>query len=116
MCRLPEMQADILDRFRAMTEMGLGLVVASRESLKTVTQYIPGLSDKTSPLINVFQQLPLKPFTLQEAQQFIQAKGEQAGLSEQERAYVLKYARSGEAQIWIPEHLQLVGTLLFTDK
>jgi transcriptional regulator with XRE-family HTH domain len=116
MCQMPEMHADILDRFRAMTEMGLGLVVACRESLITVTENVPGLSDKTSPLINVFQQLRLKPFTRLEAQQFIQAKGEQAGLSEQERTYVLKYAGGSETQTWMPQHLQLVGTLLFTDK
>jgi hypothetical protein len=71
---------------------------------------------KTSPFFNVFSTLRLAPFDQEDAQQFAQEKSTQAGFTDREQAYLLKYARESDRQAWPPLRLQLVGELLLNDK
>lgn len=117
MYHMSEMTPDILDRLRAMTQIGLGLVITSSKPLDMLTHDAFDLTDTTSPFTNVFLQLRLKPFTAQEAQHFVRVKGAQAGFTDEECGYLLTYGRREKnVQSWPPLRLQLVGTLLLTDK
>jgi len=95
---------------RAMTQTGLSLVVASK------TPLIDFLGDygKTSGFFNIFEQLILKPFSSQEAEKFVQTKGEQAGLTDDEKRYLLHYGQE-KGNYW-PIRLQLAGKMLLEDK
>ncbi len=106
-----EFSIDFYTSLRAMTQMGLGLVVVSRSPLIDIV----GDNGKTSGFFNVFEQLTLEPFSLEEAQTFAQAKSVQAEFTDRERAYLLKYGQMGEDQ-WPPIHLELVGKMLLEDK
>lgn len=96
---------------RAITQVGLSLIVASKRPLIDI------VSDqiKTSPFFNVCEQLTLEPFNLKEAEEFVKIKGDQVGFTEQERKYLLKYGKQGEQQ-WSPLRPQLVGKMLQEDK
>lgn len=92
---------------RAMAHAGLGLVVASKSPLIEIVDDAIG----TSPFFNIFEQLTLEPFGRQEAETFIQKKGEQAGFTAREEEALLRYGQMQEEQ-WPPLRLQLVGKLL----
>ncbi len=95
---------------RALTQAGLGLIVASKKPLFDVI----GDPGTTSGFFNVFEQLTLKPFSLEEAELFAQMKSTQARFNEKERNYLLQYGRRlGED--W-PIRMQLVGKMLLEDK
>ncbi len=96
---------------RAITQVGLGLVVVSKNPLIDIVSE----NTKTSPFFNVFLQLKLEPFGVEDAEKFAQVKSAQAGFTDQERAYLLKYGQKGEQQ-WPPLRLQLVGDMLLEDK
>jgi serine/threonine protein kinase len=106
-----EFTLDFFTSLRAMTQIGLGLVVASRSPLIDIV----GDIGKTSGFFNVFEQLTLEPFSLEEAQAFVQAKGHQAGFTDHERNCLLKYGQVEKDQ-WPPIRLQLVGKMLLEDK
>ncbi len=95
--KLPDINPDLIDRLRALTQQGFGMVTTSKYSLDKVVRAMFGENNTISPLSNVFLQLPLKPFTEAEAQEFVQSKGKQA-------------------EDLLPRRLQLVGTLLHNDK
>lgn len=102
---------DFFNGLRAMTQAGLGLVVSSKRPLIDIV----GDYGKTSGFFNVFEQIALKPFSAEEAEEFIRAKALQAGFTDQIRARILKYGQKGEQQ-WPPLRLQLTGKLLMEDK
>jgi hypothetical protein len=96
---------------RAISSQGLGLVVASKRTLMNII----GNDGYTSGFFNIFEACILKPFDEKEAREFVQIKGDQAELSEQERNLLLTYGQQGEQQ-WHPLRLQLAGKLLLDDK
>jgi hypothetical protein len=98
---------DFFSGLRAIAHAGLGLVVASKSPLIGIVDDAVG----TSPFFNIFEQLTLEPFYRQEAETFIQVKGQQAGFSAREEAAMLRYGQIEEEQ-WPPLRLQLVGKLL----
>jgi hypothetical protein len=97
---------------RSITQSGLGMVVVSKDPLIDIASE----NLKTSPFFNVFVQLRLVPFNQEDAEQFAKEKSTQAGFTDQERAYLLKYAQMSNQQAWPPLRLQLVGELLLNDK
>jgi transcriptional regulator with XRE-family HTH domain len=101
-----------LDHLRAIAQIGLGLVVASRQPLIELVQ----ASDRTSPFFNICRQVTLKPFSRQEAGDFASQKSEQAAFNERECEFLLQVAREPDREAWFPLKLQLVGTLLYEDK
>jgi hypothetical protein len=96
---------------RAIAQIGLVLVVASKRSLIDLVSS----TLKTSPFFNIFEKLTLKPFSPREAEMFVNAKGNLAGFDTQERDHLLAYGQVGEKS-WPPARLQLVGTLLLEEK
>src|SRR5207249_6511816 len=97
---------------RAITQAGLTLVVASKYRLIDIVSD----SLKSSPFFNVFEQLTLNSFGPKEAQEFAKAKGNQAGFTELEQDYLLKFGREEGEQGWFPLRLQLAGKMLLEDK
>jgi serine/threonine protein kinase len=95
---------------RAMTQIGLCLIVASRIPL---IEFV-GDYGKTSGFFNVFEQLRVQPFSRKEAERFVEAKGSQAGLTDQERKRLLHFGNLN-GEYW-PIRLQLVGKMLLEDK
>ncbi len=95
---------------RAMAHKDLCLVVASKQPLIDIV----GDYGKTSGFFNVFKQCTLEPFSKKDAEGFVQSKGDQAHLTEQERQYLLRYGQVNGA-CW-PIRLQLVGEMLLEDK
>ena len=96
---------------RSIAGSGLVLVVASkRPPLDIINQEF-----QSSPFFNILEQITLKPFNEKEAEAFIQAKGDQAGFTAQEREY-FKFCARVDEQGWPPARLQLVGTLLLEEK
>lgn len=95
---------------RAMTQIGLCLVVASKIPL------IDFISDygKTSGFFNVFEQLMIRPFSKKDAERFLQSKGTRVGLTEQERELLLPFGLQ-DGEYW-PVRLQLAGKMLLEDK
>ncbi|SRR6266567_2164118 len=93
---------------RAMAESELVLIVASQHPLIDIVTSLP----KTSPFFNIFRTLTLRPFSNEEAEEFIRAKSSQAGFSDQEQERLSYYTREQR----LPIRFQLVGTLLLTDK
>jgi transcriptional regulator with XRE-family HTH domain len=114
-CKIPERCFETLEKLRALTQLGLCLVTASRYPIGRVIRETGSATD-TSPFDNVFMVFHLAPFSLQEAQEFIQIKGAEAELTEAEQEKVLHYARHKESEQWFPWKLQLAGTLLHNDK
>jgi hypothetical protein len=94
--------------------LGLCLVIASKTPLIDIV----GDIGKTSGFFNIFEQLTLKPFYSEEADEFINAKGAQAGFNEQERDYLRTSVReySPKGSQWPPLRLQIAGELLERDK
>ena len=106
-----------VEGLRAMAQDdGLVLITASKRPLVEV---IIDMIGETSPLFNIIRKITLEPFTESEAQEFVQDKSQQAGFSDQERAYFLKqatlYGPDGTQQ-WPPLRLQLVGQMLLDYK
>jgi len=95
---------------RALAHRDLCLVVASKQPLIDIV----GDNGKTSGFFNIFKQCTLEPFSKKEAEGFVQSKGDQAHLTEQERQDLLRYGQVDGA--WWPIRLQLVGEMLLEDK
>ncbi len=106
-----EFNLQFFEGLRAITEVGLALVVLSKEPLIDLVSE----STRTSPFFNVFLQLTLFPFDRTDAEQFVQRKGAQAQFTKQECAYLLACAQS-EREQFPPLRLQLVGETLFNEK
>jgi hypothetical protein len=106
-----EFDLDFFEGLRAITEIGLGLVVLSKRRLIEVVSE----KTRTSPFFNVFQELLLAPFDRADAERFWQEKGAQAQFTDQERAYALAYSRTDGDQ-FPPLRLQLVGDRLLSEK
>jgi len=109
--RHPEFDLQFFEGLRAITEIGLALIVLTKEPLIDVVSE----STRTSPFFNVFLQLTLLPFDRTDAEQFVQHKGAQAQFTRQECAYLLAYAQS-EREQFPPLRLQLVGETLLNEK
>ena len=113
----PGFDKNFITGLRAIAEDdGLVLITASRHSLHTTIQDMTG---DTSPLFNIMQELTLRPFNEQEARDFVEQKGRQAGFSQEEQRFLLSSAASVQPdgkQGWPPLRLQLAGQLLFTEK
>ncbi len=92
----------------------LCLVVASKTPLIDIV----GDIGKTSGFFNIFEQLTLKPFNTKEADEFINAKGKQAGFGDQERDYLRANGREYglKGPQWPPLRLQIAGVMLERDK
>lgn len=101
-----------LEHLRAIAQAGLGLVVASQQELNETVE----APMRTSPFFNIFRRMILKPFTWQEAEEFVRVKADEAGFSDEERAALLSYSKEKEKDVWFPLRMQLVGSLLFEDK
>ncbi len=112
---LSNRQEFTLDFFRALRAMAhmfrLVLVVVSKQPLSVVV----GKDVETSGFFNIFEQLTLKPFHIEEAREFIETKGVQAGFSPQEQDLLWHYGQEHE-QEWPPLRLQLVGKLLLEER
>jgi serine/threonine protein kinase len=106
-----EFAFDFFASLRGMTQIALSLVVASKSPLIDIV----GEAGMTSNFSNVFEQLLLEAFTLEDAQEFVEVKGKQAGFTTKERDTLLHYGKINEGQ-WSPLRLQLVGELLHGDK
>ncbi len=107
-----EFTLDFYRALRAMTQkFDLALVVVSRSPLSQVI----GRDGETSGFFNIFEMCMLEPFGVQEAREFIQAKGQQANFGRLEYACMWKYGEISE-QKWPPLRLQLVGKLLLGEK
>lgn len=96
---------------RAMAQVGLCLVVASRRPLIDLV----GDYGHTSGFFNIFEQLRLESFDSEDAGEFVAAKSALAGFTAQEQAMLLRYAQT-EDGLWPPIRLQLVGKMLLEDK
>jgi hypothetical protein len=95
---------------RALTQIGLCLVVASKKPLIDIV----GENGHTSGFFNVFEQLTLKPFNQQEAEAFVGTKSKQAGFTEEEGKNLLLFGQ--DAGQYYPMRLQLAGKMLLEDK
>jgi transcriptional regulator with XRE-family HTH domain len=103
---------DFYEGLRSMCSapgLSLVLVLASQEPLHLLTR----LHAHGSPFFNIFERIPLKPFTYSETEQFITEKSQAAGFMPQERDYLWEYGkRTQEEQVWWPLRLQLAGKIL----
>jgi transcriptional regulator with XRE-family HTH domain len=106
-----EFDLNFFSGLRAIAQIGLVLVAASKRPLIDIV----GEYGNTSGFFNIFEQLTLEPFSAEEAEAFIKAKGTLAGFTDQEQDALLKYGQKDEGQ-WPPVRLQLVGTLLWEEK
>ena len=107
-----EFTLDFFRALRAMTQkFGLTLIAVSRSPLSAIV----GKDVETSGFFNIFEPLTLKPFAVEEAREFIQAKGEQADFTPLEYESMWKYGTEGEDR-WPPLRLQLVGKMLLADR
>ncbi len=105
-----EFDLNFFSSLRAMTQIGLCLLVASKTPLFDII----GEYGDTSGFFNVFEQITVKPFSQKEAGSFVLAKGEQVGMQEQEREKLLHYGQY-KGEYW-PIRLQLAGKMLLEDK
>jgi len=121
-CKTPDFRLEFLEYLRAIAQDGLGLVAASKVPLidiakkKKMKKNMMEQDWQTSPFFNIFMQISLKPFSLQEASRFVQSKGKEAMFNETECDYLLRYGEYEGQKLWFPLRLQLVGTLLHEDK
>jgi hypothetical protein len=106
-----EFDLDFFEGLRAITEIGLGLVVLSQKPLIEIV----GENTRTSPFFNVFLQLSLVPFDRDDAEIFWHEKGAQAQFTSQERTYARTCSQTADGQ-FPPLRLQLVGNMLLTEK
>lgn len=103
-----EFTLDFFRGLRAMTHSyGLVLIAISRQPLSVVV----GKDVETSGFFNIFEQLLLEPFNIEEATVFIREKSKQASFTEQESQCLWKYGEESE-QEWPALRLQLVGKML----
>jgi hypothetical protein len=109
--RHSEFDLDFFEGLRAITEIGLSLVVLSKRPLIELVSE----NTRTSPFFNVFLQMPLIPFDRQDAERFWQEKGAQAQFTAEERAHALACSRTDGGQ-FPPLRLQLVGNMLLHEK
>ena len=100
------------NRLRAIAQDRLVLVTASNDPLNEVISS----ALKTSPFFNISERLTLEPFSLQEAQTFVNTKSKEAHFSDQECELLLHYGQQTGTQQWQPARLQLAGSLLQGDK
>ena len=95
---------------------GLVLVVAAK---KTLREIVEGLISQTSQLYGMVHQLPLRPFSEAEANDFVTRKAQQAGFNNEEQQFLQEcapiYSPDGK-KIWYPLRLQFVGQMLLADK
>ena len=95
---------------------GLVLVTASKRPLK---ELIEDLTGQTSPLFNIVQQIPLPPFSEQEAHEFVHDKSNMASFTKKESEFFFNQSTlhntNGE-RYWPPLRMQLVGQMLLGDK
>jgi hypothetical protein len=105
-----EFDLNFFGSLRAMSQVGLSLVVASK------TPLIDFIGDygKTSGFFNIFEQLILKPFSAKESEVFAQTKGIEAGFTDEEKQFLLQYGQEN-GNYW-PIRLQLVGKMMLEDK
>ncbi len=112
---LSNRQEFTLDFFRGLRAMahsyGLVLVAVSRQPLSVVV----GKDVETSGFFNIFEQLMLEPFNVEEATTFIHEKSKQASFTEQESQCLWKYGEESE-QEWPALRLQLVGKMLLEER
>src|SRR5450755_178483 len=105
-----------LSELRRLAGPGLGLcfVIASKTPLIDIV----GDIGKTSGFYNIFEQLTLRPFNSEEADEFIDTKGAQAGFNDQERDYLRTNGREygPKGAQWPPLRLQIAGSVLERDK
>lgn len=106
-----EFDLNFFANLRAMNQLGLSLVIASRRPLIEIV----GESRNTSAFFNIFEQLTLEPFEQEEAEDFIAAKSTRVGFNELEQEALLNYGQV-ENGLWPPIRLQLVGKMLLEDK
>jgi hypothetical protein len=109
-----------LDFFRSLRAMAsdentnLVLVIASQIPLqKTV-----GKVGHESGFFNIFHNIPLRPFNLDEAEEFVQSTGDEARFDDLERDYLLKLGLRGKGlrrKHW-PVLLEEAGNLLWEKK
>jgi AAA domain len=92
---------------------GLAIVTSTRGPLIEITSSKSQLM--TSPFFNIFEQLALRPFAPQEAEEFVRATSVDAGFTEEERRQLLRISEVSQ-QGWPPQRLQLAGTLLLKDR
>lgn len=107
----PDFDVSFFASLRAMAQMGLCLVAASKRPLIDIV----GNYGNTSGFFNIFEQLTLEPFDREDAKEFVTAKSALAGFNEQEQEMLMHYGRL-EGGLWPPIRLQLVGKMLLEDK
>ncbi|MGH2494255.1 MAG: AAA family ATPase, partial [Ktedonobacteraceae bacterium] len=95
-----------LEQLRAVSQVGLVLVVASKRPLLDVEKAIVNEDLETSPLHNILPQLLLKPFAVEEAKQFVKSKGAQAKFTQEEQSRLLQFGGQ------LPLRLQLTGRMI----
>lgn len=89
MCALPDLES-LLDELRSLADDAcLCVVTASR---RPVADLLGDSPDRTSPFVNIFQQLEPGPFDREEAQDFAEKKGSQAGFLTLDREFLLASA------------------------
>ncbi len=106
-----EFNSRFFEALRAMTQIGLALIIVSRQSLIKIVSR----STNRSPFFNVFAQIKLSSFDSGEAQDFVRSKAIQAGFTEQEQEDMLQYGQDSSGR-WPPLRLQLVGNMLLEKK
>jgi transcriptional regulator with XRE-family HTH domain len=111
LCTAPDFQLGFLEDLRALAQLGLVLITASKRPLLDIVSEVLGEQGKTSPFFNIFEQIILKPFNEYEAQKFVREKSIQAGFLQQESEKLLRYGQISSQQ-WLPLRLQLVGKML----
>ena len=109
-----------LDFFRSLRTMAdsqntnLVLVIASQDPLKKIV----GRVGHESGFFNIFDRIMVRPFSLSEAEDFVQTKGDQAQLTDIERDYLLKLGGQGWwlwRKYW-PIRLEQAGALIWSDR
>lgn len=115
--RRREFNLDFFRNLRVMCEnpdINLVLVIASQNSLKRIV----GQAGRASGFFNIFNQITVRPFSLNEAEDFIEDKGNQALFTDIERDQMLRLGASGweiSRRYW-PIRLELIGELILNDK
>jgi hypothetical protein len=95
-------------------DMNLVLVIASQDPLKKIV----GRVGHESGFFNIFDLITIRPFSLAEAEDFVQTKGDQAQFTDIERDYLLKLGGRGWwlwRKYW-PICLEQIGELMYPDR
>ena len=91
LCTAPDFQLSFLENLRALAQLGLVLITASKRPLLDIVGEVLGEQGKTSPFFNIFEQITLKPFNEYQARKFIDEKSAQADFLPPEREILLRY-------------------------